>query len=208
MTGQTFKEPNPEVQRIAKRYAVRDCRVKVFRQPTNIGAVDNHQFVKDQARGKYFMWAHDDDEFPTNYVEICLAHFKDAPDVVLVGPSSDRYLDGKYFITYENYSSIGLGTYERLRNLMPDGFRCHSRFEQYFSGLCLLGHHIERALIAMVRNATRLSLTLEHWKPLRRQLKRQARRRALRYRKYLVLPLRAAIRYPSISKGRRGAIVT
>ena len=148
MTSQTFQDieilvsdncsPNPEVQRIAQRYAVRDSRIKVFRQTTNIGRFDNHQFVKDQARGKYFMWAHDDDEFPTNYVEICLAHFKDAPDVVLVGPSCDRYLDGKYFLTPENYSSIGLSTYERLRNLMPDGLRRYWRFEQYFSGLCLL----------------------------------------------------------------------
>jgi glycosyltransferase involved in cell wall biosynthesis len=148
MTAQTIQDievlvsdncsPNPNVERVARRYAAHDSRVRVFRQPTNLGLIGNHQFVKDQARGKYFMWAHDDDEFPTNYIDACLNHFRDAPDVVLVGPTCDRYFEGKYFYTYNNYSNVGLGTYERLRLLMSDAFKNPWRFEQYLHGLFLL----------------------------------------------------------------------
>jgi glycosyltransferase involved in cell wall biosynthesis len=148
MTAQTIQDievlvsdncsQNQNVEKVARRYAAHDSRVKVFRQPTNLGMFGNHQFVKDQARGKYFMWAHDDDEFPTNYIEACLNHFRDAPDVVLVGPNCDRYLDGKYFYTFSNYSNVGLGTYERLRLLMYDAFEDPWRFEQYWHGLFLL----------------------------------------------------------------------
>jgi glycosyltransferase involved in cell wall biosynthesis len=148
MTAQTIKDieiivsdncsPNPNVERVARRYAAHDSRVKVFRQPTNLGIIGNHQFVKDQACGKYFMWAHDDDEFPTNYIEACLNHFRDAPDVVLVGTNCDRYFEGQYFYTYSNYSNVGLGTYERLRLLMSDAFVNPWHFEQYWNGLFLL----------------------------------------------------------------------
>ena len=157
LTGQTFRDieilvsdncsPNPYVQQVAQRYATGDPRIKVFRQPTNLGAIANHQFVLDRARGKFFMWAHDDDEFPTNYIELCLSHFNDAPDVVLVGPSCERYLHGKYWYAYENYTTIGLNTYRRLRNLIWDSFNYHWRFEQYFSGVCLLAavpHHFSK----------------------------------------------------------------
>jgi glycosyltransferase involved in cell wall biosynthesis len=148
LTAQTFRDieilvsdncsPDSNVQRVAQRYAKCDPRVKVFRQPTNLGLIANHQFLRDRARGEYFMFAHDDDELPTNYIEACLSHFNDAPDVVLVGPSCDRYLEGKYWYAYDNYSSIGLSTYHRLRLFIWYSLHYHWRFEQYFSGLCLL----------------------------------------------------------------------
>jgi glycosyltransferase involved in cell wall biosynthesis len=126
---------NPDVQKVAQKYVAQDSRIQVFRQPTNIGLIGNHQFVRDRARGKYFMWASDDDEFPLDYIEVCLRHFADAPDIMMVGPSCDRYLDGKYLSSYENWSNLGQSTYQRLRDLMPDGFNYHWRFEQYWSGL-------------------------------------------------------------------------
>jgi glycosyltransferase involved in cell wall biosynthesis len=126
---------NPDVQNVAQKYAARDPRIQVFRQPVNIGLIGNHQFVRDRARGKYFMWASDDDEFPTDYIEVCLRHFGDAPDILMVGPSCDRYFEGKYLNSYDNWSSLGGSTYRRLRDLMPDAFIYHWRFEQYWSGL-------------------------------------------------------------------------
>jgi glycosyltransferase involved in cell wall biosynthesis len=129
--------PNSVVKGILEEFAARDRRIRFFRQPRNIGLIANHQFVRDQARGKYFMWAHDDDEFPADYIEACLRHFDDASDVVMVGPGCDRYFDRKYLSSYETWSNIGQGTYRRLRDLMPDAFNYHWRFEQYLSGLYL-----------------------------------------------------------------------
>jgi glycosyltransferase involved in cell wall biosynthesis len=130
--------PNRDVLAVAHQYSERDRRIRVFRQRRNVGLVPNHDAVTTRAAGKYFMWAHDDDEFPQNYVEICVRHLLENPSAVLVGPQGDRYLDGKYWLTYENYSSLGLNTFERLHNLMPDAFGFYWRFEQYFSGMFLL----------------------------------------------------------------------
>ncbi|MEI6141744.1 MAG: glycosyltransferase family 2 protein [Mariniphaga sp.] len=130
--------PDKSVISIARKHALTDPRIKVFQQSKNIGAVGNHDFVKKRAQGKYFLWVHDDDELPENYIEICLKHLEAVPEATLVGPSCDRYLDGEFWLTPDNWSSEGQKTYERLSTLMPDGFNCHWRFEQYLSGLFLL----------------------------------------------------------------------
>lgn len=48
-------------QEICRSFASRDSRVKVFSQPTNVGALQNFNFVLTQASGRYFMWAAGDD---------------------------------------------------------------------------------------------------------------------------------------------------
>jgi glycosyltransferase involved in cell wall biosynthesis len=144
-TNQTYKNieiiisdncsPDPMYYEIAKKNIQ---GVKFFRQDKNIGFKKNHDFVKQKANGKYFMWAHDDDVFPPDYIEVSVRHLEADPGAVLVGPRCDRYLNGKYWYTYDDFSSIGLSTYERLKQLIPDGFISHDRFEQYFNGVFLL----------------------------------------------------------------------
>ncbi|MCX5766081.1 MAG: glycosyltransferase family A protein [Gemmatimonadetes bacterium] len=46
---------------VCAEYAARDRRVRYIRQARNIGAVANFEFVRTQARGRYFMWASADD---------------------------------------------------------------------------------------------------------------------------------------------------
>lgn len=48
---------------------MRDKRVRLFRQATNIGPEANFRFVLEQASGKYFMWAADDDTWEPSFVE-------------------------------------------------------------------------------------------------------------------------------------------
>ncbi|MEI6142862.1 MAG: glycosyltransferase family 2 protein [Mariniphaga sp.] len=148
ITHQTYKQieiiisdnfsPDNMVSEVIKKYAESDLRIIAFRQKANLGLIANHQFVQDQSKGKYFMWAHDDDEFPENYVEVCVGYLQNNSGATLVGPSADRYMDRDFWSTYENWDSRGLNTYVRLKNLMEDAFVYHWRFEQYFSGLWLL----------------------------------------------------------------------
>jgi len=127
--------PDPLYNEIAKKNT---DRIRFFRQEKNIGFKKNHDFVKQKANGKYFMWAHDDDVFPPDYIEISVRYLEADPDAVLVGPKCDRYLDGKFWYSYDNFSSKGLSTYERLKELILDGLISHDRFEQYFTGIFLL----------------------------------------------------------------------
>ncbi|USG60344.1 glycosyltransferase [Sneathiella marina] len=58
---------------IVERYAAADTRLKLFRQPENLGPIPNFQFVVEQARGDYFMWRSYDDWSDDNYIETLAA---------------------------------------------------------------------------------------------------------------------------------------
>ena len=125
----------PAVDEVLDSFAANDPRIRVFRQQTNIGMEPNHTFVARQATGRYFLWLHDDDEVPDDYIERCVARFGDAANIELVGPRGDRFLDGKYWRSYHTYSNLGTDTYERLARLIPVAYYGPSFFEQYFYGV-------------------------------------------------------------------------
>jgi len=54
---------------ICRSIAARDERVRYVRQPSNRGALWNFNFVLDQARGRYFMWAAADDLWAPTFIE-------------------------------------------------------------------------------------------------------------------------------------------
>jgi glycosyltransferase involved in cell wall biosynthesis len=62
---------------ICREYTKKDGRVRYMRQPENQGPVVNFQFVLDEAKGEYFMWAAADDrrhpEFVSMAVQVLLA---------------------------------------------------------------------------------------------------------------------------------------
>lgn len=58
-----------ETQAICEEYARRDSRIRYVRQSENKGALANFQFVLNEARGKYFMWAASDDRWDSNWIE-------------------------------------------------------------------------------------------------------------------------------------------
>jgi GT2 family glycosyltransferase len=65
--------PDAAIKSVAEEFAARDPRVRYFRQPANIGVAENFRFVLAKASGEYFMWAADDDEWDSKFVEMCLA---------------------------------------------------------------------------------------------------------------------------------------
>ena len=69
---------------ICEAYARRDARVRYFRQPVNIGAPRNWNFVAEQARAPFFKWATANDWCPPHMLEQCLAGFEADPSAVLV----------------------------------------------------------------------------------------------------------------------------
>jgi glycosyltransferase involved in cell wall biosynthesis len=58
---------------ICEQYVKRDPRVRYFRQPTNIGAPKNWNFVVHQARGCFFKWASANDYCDSEMLAKCAA---------------------------------------------------------------------------------------------------------------------------------------
>jgi len=75
--------PDRRTEHALEELVSQDRRVRFFRQTRNLGMFGNFQFVLEQATGRYFMWAADDDEWDARFVERCVAGF-DHPDVVSV----------------------------------------------------------------------------------------------------------------------------
>jgi glycosyltransferase involved in cell wall biosynthesis len=70
-------------EEICRRYAAKDPRIQYVRQPRNIGANPNHNFVLREARGEYFKWAAHDDLYGRELLDRCVAALDEHPDVVL-----------------------------------------------------------------------------------------------------------------------------
>jgi glycosyltransferase involved in cell wall biosynthesis len=72
-----------DTERVVRERAAFDPRVRYVRQPTNLGMLANFAFVLDQARGEYFMWAADDDEWDPRYLATLVAHLDGDPRLSL-----------------------------------------------------------------------------------------------------------------------------
>ncbi|MFF0271255.1 glycosyltransferase [Kribbella sp. NPDC004536] len=70
-------------EEICRRYADQDPRIRYIRQPRNIGATPNHNFVVDEARGEYFKFAAHDDLYGRDLLARCVEALDAHPDVVL-----------------------------------------------------------------------------------------------------------------------------
>jgi len=75
--------PEHGTEDVVAEFRERDARIRLHRQVHNIGAGANFQFVLSQASGRYFMWAADDDDWESCFIERCIAGF-DRPGVVSV----------------------------------------------------------------------------------------------------------------------------
>ncbi|HEV7648319.1 MAG TPA: glycosyltransferase [Actinophytocola sp.] len=70
-------------EEICRRYAAADQRIRYIRQPHNIGAVPNHNFVLGKARGELFKWAAHDDLYGPELLARCVEALDEHPDIVL-----------------------------------------------------------------------------------------------------------------------------
>ncbi len=68
---------------ICRRYERDDSRIRYIRQPHNIGAAPNHNFVFQQSRGEFFKWLGADDLYARELLARCVAALDEHPDVVL-----------------------------------------------------------------------------------------------------------------------------
>lgn len=75
--------------------ALRDPRLRIIRQPTNIGGEANFQAVLDHATSPFFMWLADDDWIDPGYVARCVRELLERPDHLLIGGQGVYYRNGR-----------------------------------------------------------------------------------------------------------------
>lgn len=80
---------------ICREYAARDARIVCIRHEKNRGASANFQFVLDQARGEFFMWAACDDVRSPDFISVNLDFLRQNPDYV-ASTSPVRFDGGEF----------------------------------------------------------------------------------------------------------------
>ncbi len=68
---------------ICRRFEMQDSRIRYVRQPRNIGAAPNHNFLFRQSRGELFKWVSADDLYARDLLQRCIDTLDEHPDVVL-----------------------------------------------------------------------------------------------------------------------------
>jgi glycosyltransferase involved in cell wall biosynthesis len=64
-------------QEICQEYAQRDRRIRYLRQPKNRGPHWNFNFVLQEAKGEYFMWAATDDHWDKSFIRTLLERLEE-----------------------------------------------------------------------------------------------------------------------------------
>jgi glycosyltransferase involved in cell wall biosynthesis len=85
-----------ETPRIIASWAARDVRVRVHRQPRNIGAKANFRWVLDAADTPWFAYAAHDDAWSPNYVEALHRVITARPGLVMAVPQVVSFLDSPH----------------------------------------------------------------------------------------------------------------
>jgi glycosyltransferase involved in cell wall biosynthesis len=85
--------PGEEVHRMMTDFCRKDPRIKYYRQEKNLGIKHNFEFVLENAKADYFMWAADDDKWLDT--DLLMKLFAFAPSNILTFPDAAvKNLDG------------------------------------------------------------------------------------------------------------------
>lgn len=78
---------------IARHYAEKDSRVRLFRNPTNVGVGNNYSLLVGYARGQYFKWASSNDVCDPTFIEKCVHALDARPDIGLCCAKTKLFVD-------------------------------------------------------------------------------------------------------------------
>lgn len=108
---------------ICRDYAAGDPRIRLVRQPTNVGAAPNHDAVVREATGELFKWASADDLYARDLIERCVHLLDEHPEAVLAHSWTAAVDSDGVVIQAHEYPLTTASTHtpERLRSLLFDG---------------------------------------------------------------------------------------
>ena len=117
---------------IAQAWAAKDGRVRVFRNPANVGVNRNYSLLVAHARGEYFKWASSNDLCAPTFIEQCVRGLDARPEVGLCYPRTRLFVDTPEDGTdYEDgLEALGPDPVERFEHVLR-----HARLNNAINGL-------------------------------------------------------------------------
>lgn len=120
LCGQTFTDfslvicddgSTDETLDICREFASRDARIRLELNPERLGGARNFNRTFELSKGKYFMWAAQDDLFHPAYIQKCLAKLEASPNAVLALAELVLINEGNQRIaTQAPIDSVNIGT--------------------------------------------------------------------------------------------------
>jgi glycosyltransferase involved in cell wall biosynthesis len=152
-------------QEICHEYAMRDKRIRYYRNEQNMGIVWNFIRVFELSKGEYFMWAADDDGWERDYISTLLSVLNQFPESIVSFTNYMKYSENGDFLGNEeltgaevcemgfrelvamvfslqkiNVAIYGLFRREELQTLLKDGFpNCSAPDRVVFAHFALAG---------------------------------------------------------------------
>ncbi len=109
---------------VLQKYAALDTRVTFIVQERNLTLVPNFQYLMDNATGKYFMWAADDDQWEPNFIEVCVMAMEANSDVSICMTTMDFFDDDGTCIPGKlNRSFMQPGLFSRCFNFIKSSMQ-------------------------------------------------------------------------------------
>lgn len=105
-----------ETPAVCQRFAVRDQRIRYFRQEKVFSSLENFEFVLRKSRGEYFMWVAHDDLRSDDFIEKLHNALRDNPHAVLafgdlfVGTTEEEWRRREF-----DFENQGLTALQRLK---------------------------------------------------------------------------------------------
>ncbi|MPY97772.1 MAG: glycosyltransferase [Actinophytocola sp.] len=129
LLGQTFSDfeliisdnaSTDGTEAICRRYAAMDTRIRYIRQPRNIGARPNHNFLVEHARGELFKWASHDDLYGRELLAACVTALDEHPEAVLSHADQAIINEKNQILTRCEYTLDSGSAYppDRLRSML------------------------------------------------------------------------------------------
>jgi glycosyltransferase involved in cell wall biosynthesis len=110
--------PSEGVDRVVKDAIKSGQQILFFRQPQNIGATKNFEFVFTKASGKYFLWAEDEDLFEPKFIEKLVECMEAQPELVACASDVKTIDNQDNFVALHQLDSIRLSTdWDKARQL-------------------------------------------------------------------------------------------
>ena len=107
-------------EQICRTYAARDPRIRYHRQPRNLGAAANFNFVFQQARGRFFKWAAHDDVLAPGYLTACVEALTTKSDAVLSSTEAGLINDDGSALSYDAERRAFIDRYGKFWHWAPE----------------------------------------------------------------------------------------
>jgi len=147
-----------QTEEICREYALRDKRIRYYRNDKNLGIARNFNRAFELSQGQYFQWTSHDDLYDQTYLEKCVEVLDNCPAVVLCHAQA-QIIDGTgQFLFDEGYKLRTNSTFvgHRFGDLICASHHQHRGLEQF--GVIRASALKETALFGYYAHADRVML--------------------------------------------------